>query len=572
MANIEFAGFVFDDAGDAINGATVNLYDRNDTATVRATTTTNSSGYWTISHATEGRFDIEVVSGSSKRRRKYDDAIQYTEVEVGNLLLRNPANTFKYDIVPAAITADRTLTLPLITGSDTLVSEGVSRVFTADMTFNDNVNLTLGTGGDVDIDYDGTDLIINARVVGTGNVDFRQHLTWGAGVAITAGDYAIGRDADGTNQLHLNVPTGASYEFSINDTAELVLNATNIQPGADDGLALGVSGTAFSDLFLASGAVVNFNAGDVTLTHSANVLTLAGGDFHLDGDLDFQGAQSITTTSGNLTLASAAGSNVLIGDGTSILRVMGGTAQVGINANPSSGIVMEIGGTNTAVNARGLRISATQQPSAGSAVSAALVLDSAFQPGGSDTFSHIAQLILDEPSITIGSATVTVAATLAIRSAPTEGGTNSYITLGSADADMNLIHVNVTGNPIYSWDESEYRFSFSHGIGVIGRIIGAKGADVASADEMALGTDGNYFDITGTTTINHITNTAWVAGAIVVLQFDASVTVTHNAGSPAGTEASILLSGAADFSATADDTLTLVYDGTTFREVSRTVI
>ena len=60
---IEFSGFLYDDAGDAVNGATVNLYDRNTTSSVRATTTTNSSGYFTISHATQGRFDIEVVNG-----------------------------------------------------------------------------------------------------------------------------------------------------------------------------------------------------------------------------------------------------------------------------------------------------------------------------------------------------------------------------------------------------------------------------------------------------------------------------------------------------------------------------
>lgn len=100
----------------------------------------------------------------------------------------------------------------------------------------------------------------------------------------------------------------------------------------------------------------------------------------------------------------------------------------------------------------------------------------------------------------------------------------------------------------------------------------SQGIDVASADEITLGVHGNYFDITDTTTINHITKTDWQAGAVVVLQFDASVTVTHNAGSPAGTEASILLAGAGDFSATADDILQLVYDGTTWREVSRTVI
>src|SRR3990167_8231161 len=83
------------------------------------------------------------------------------------------------------------------------------------------------------------------------------------------------------------------------------------------------------------------------------------------------------------------------------------------------------------------------------------------------------------------------------------------------------------------------------------RLQGHKGADVASADVLILGTDGNYFDVTGTTTINHIDTRGWQAGSIVVLQFDGSVTVTHNAGSDTGSEASILLSGAGNFSATA---------------------
>jgi len=105
---------------------------------------------------------------------------------------------------------------------------------TADLSFNDSIALTLGTGGDVDIEYDGTDLIVNARVVGTGNVDFRQHLTWGAGVAITAGDYAIGRNADGTNLLQLNVPTGASLEVSVNDVAMATFSAAGLALVASD--------------------------------------------------------------------------------------------------------------------------------------------------------------------------------------------------------------------------------------------------------------------------------------------------------------------------------------------------
>lgn len=49
-----------------------------------------------------------------------------------------------------------------------------------------------------------------------------------------------------------------------------------VKPASNDGAALGVSGTAWSDLFLAPGAVVNYNAGDVTWTHSAGAVALGG--------------------------------------------------------------------------------------------------------------------------------------------------------------------------------------------------------------------------------------------------------------------------------------------------------
>ena len=52
-------------------------------------------------------------------------------------------------------------------------------------------------------------------------------------------------------------------------------------PVTSDGAALGTTSLMWSDLFLASGAVVNFNNGDVSLTHSSNNLALDGGDFHV---------------------------------------------------------------------------------------------------------------------------------------------------------------------------------------------------------------------------------------------------------------------------------------------------
>lgn len=101
-----------------------------------------------------------------------------------------------------------------------------------------------------------------------------------------------------------------------------------------------------------------------------------------------------------------------------------------------------------------------------------------------------------------------------------------------------------------------------------GRILGKQGADVASGTNVTLG-NGNYFDVTGTSTVNTIAGTNWTAGSAVTLQFDGSATVTHNG---AGTGASILLAGAINFAATANDTLTLVWDGVTWRETARAAI
>jgi hypothetical protein len=75
------------------------------------------------------------------------------------------------------------------------------------------------------------------------------------------------------------------------ETAALTLNLTNAgaalvgaynwtsanyYPVTNDGAALGLAGTAWADLFLASGAVINFANGNYTVTHSSGTLTFSG--------------------------------------------------------------------------------------------------------------------------------------------------------------------------------------------------------------------------------------------------------------------------------------------------------
>lgn len=92
----------------------------------------------------------------------------------------------------------------------------------------------------VSITHNGTNAVIDAS---SGVVSFPDGIsasvaptgmmTFASGSAVTAGSYQIGRDADGTNQIHFNGPTGASFEFSIQDTAEYVFDATTASFGGN---------------------------------------------------------------------------------------------------------------------------------------------------------------------------------------------------------------------------------------------------------------------------------------------------------------------------------------------------
>jgi len=91
--------------------------------------------------------------------------------------------------------------------------------------------------------------------------------------SILATDLKIGED----NETKIDFEDANNINFYANNAKEMVLSENALTPGTSDGTALGTTSLMWSDLFLASGSVINFNNGDVTLTHSSNTLTVAGG-------------------------------------------------------------------------------------------------------------------------------------------------------------------------------------------------------------------------------------------------------------------------------------------------------
>lgn len=109
----------------------------------------------------------------------------------------------------------------------------------------------------------------------------------------------------------------------------------------------------------------------------------------------------------------------------------------------------------------------------------------------------------------------------------------------------------------------------SGGLQAIGsRVQGAKGADVVAAATLTLGTDGNYFNVTGATAVDFITTTGWQAGSMITLRLVSNPTLNHNTGSPPGTAAALFLAASGNVTTSANDMITLVYDGTLWRQVT----
>ena len=168
--------------------------------------------------------------------------------------------------------------------------------------------------------------------------------------SLLATDIKIGED----DQTKIDFEDANKINFYANNAKEVELAENSLSPGTSDGTALGTTSLMWSDLFLADGSVINFNNGDVTLTHSSSTLTIAG-------------ELSVTTLDigGTNVTATAAELNLLDGD-TSV----GGS----ITLADSDGVVVNDGGTMKTIPASDVKTYASGSgTSAGQALAYSLI-------------------------------------------------------------------------------------------------------------------------------------------------------------------------------------------------------
>lgn len=432
---------------------------------------------------------------------------------VGNLTVAGTASI----VINEAVTGNLNLTGNLsVTGTSTLtgaVTMNGGLTVTGSSTFNTIVTVQ-------DLTSLGTIIANNFTVQ---SLSTSGNITFNAGNAIGNASYQLGRDNSGTNQLFFNVPTGAAMRWAINGTNRMVLDT--------NGNFIFTQGTASSGVVSFQTFTAAANTGRTALTEVINfnintsaTQTWAAGTVPLQREVVIQAP----------TYAFVSAST--ISDAATFVVLSAPVAGNNTTYGGSFAAVFGLSNVNIGPTTASLNYSAILVPTHTITVTGTTQVTS---PGSFSAMQLEAIMITDASAVTINSA-----ATLVVTAAPIAAGS---VTLTNS-----------------------YAFWVQAGTSYFqGRTNNSKGANISSTNTMTLGTDGNTFTITGTTTINGIVTTGWSTGAEINLIFSGALTVTHNSGAPGANAVALLLSASANLTTATNTILCLVYDGTNWQEKSR---
>ena len=134
----------------------------------------------------------------------------------------------------------------------------------------------------------------------------------GGDVTMTHSSNLVSIAGGNTRVIRLELDSASDYidvstDLQVIAAADITLDPAggNVKPASNDDAALGVAGTGWSDLFLAEGAVINWDSGDFTATQANNLLTLSGGNTRVDR-LEIDSANDYLDVDTDLKIVAAA--------------------------------------------------------------------------------------------------------------------------------------------------------------------------------------------------------------------------------------------------------------------------
>lgn len=312
------------------------------------------------------------------------------------------AGTVATSTTTPAITLSTTVNAPVLAGNGTAIAGATTTGSGSTVVLNNSPvfvdDITVGTAGTATGSVlfkgttSGTVTLSVADAAGTwtmklpttdgNNLEFLQtdgsgNTAWVAGTTVPATTVTVANEATDTScfPLFVTAATGdlgpksnAGLTFNSNTallTATLLAGTTSVTSASilassNDSGALGAAGTAFSDLFLAEGGVINWDSGDATITQTGNVLAVAGADFRVatadvGTNADSVPTLSSTSTMTNKTLTSptlttpsgfTTGGTITLAENTSIALDPAGSADgkyTGITVAGTAGATLAFG-------------------------------------------------------------------------------------------------------------------------------------------------------------------------------------------------------------------------------------
>ncbi len=399
---INFRGYLYDDSGNAIQGATVQLLEQD--GDEEASTTTDSNGLWYFSESDEDSYDVKITRGSSIRYIQWDDQISLKEIDVRNSTGNTtPAATFtnitnhadndvayfrslrgtgadndemfiRYymDDASSNTTEVARMTVKLISASaaseDSEIRWGVAvggsivDVLTISNTDAGATDLTFDVAGDVNLDADGGDIFFKdggttfgSATNNSGNLIIKSGtttaLTFSGANVTAAGTYTGGGLM--TTGGSIVIPDAGNIG-SASDTDAIAISSggvvtmnqipvfsagINVSGGTIAGtLATAAQGNVTSLGTLTTLTVDNVILNGTTIGHTSDTDLIT----LADGNVTIAGELDLTTldVSGNADIDGTLEADAITIDGTTLAEYIADTVGAMVTSNTESGITV----------------------------------------------------------------------------------------------------------------------------------------------------------------------------------------------------------------------------------------